>query len=112
MKSTYRRTVLQNTSICDQKNVPPSIRIAEGEVGWTEAYNNWLHNKNPTDSPDWKRGVFLHFEQMEIEEESPTQSYSFFSPPINWTDIGDICFMLLCVLLCLCMFAMGAGYYK
>jgi len=106
MKSTYRRTVLQNTSICDQKNVPPSIRIAEGEVGWTEAYNNWLHNKNPTDSPDWKRGVFLHFEQMEIEEEpSTTQSYSFFKP-ISWTE----CFMLLCVLLCLCMFAMCAGY--
>jgi hypothetical protein len=43
---------------------------------------------------------------MEIEEEpSTTQSYSFFKP-ISWTE----CFMLLCVLLCLCMFAMCAGY--
>lgn len=70
MKSTHRRPILQNISICDTKNtLPPTIRIVQGEPTWKDAYDNWLAGKNPTDNPEWKRGVYLHFEPIEEEIE-------------------------------------------
>lgn len=79
MKSTHRRSVLQNTSICIPfQAVSPTIKLLQGEVGWDEAYANWLAGKNPTDSPEWKKGVYLHFEQIEEEEEPSTPTSNKF----------------------------------
>jgi hypothetical protein len=45
------------------KNTPyghvPSIQVCEGDKEWDEAYTNWLQQKNPTKSPEWKKGVFF-----------------------------------------------------
>jgi hypothetical protein len=76
MKSTHRRSVLQNVSICDTLEPIPTIIIYQGDVDWNDAYANWLAGKNPTDSPEWKKGVYLHFEQIEEDEEpsAPTSN--------------------------------------
>ena len=78
MKSTHRRSVLQNASICDPKALAPTIRIVREDVNWNDAYANWLAGKNPTDSPEWKKGVYLHFEQIEEEEEPSTPTSNKF----------------------------------
>lgn len=48
--------VLQN-----QSNYPgnpsPSIQIFVSSTEWNEAYNNWISGKNPTNSPEWKKGT-------------------------------------------------------
>ncbi len=48
---------LQNKSNWDTEK--PTIVITTDDPIWTEAYANWLKGKNPTDSPEWKKGVFL-----------------------------------------------------
>lgn len=76
MKSTHRQRVLQNASICDYKHpISPTIRIVQGESTWDLAYTNWLAGKNPTDSLEWKKGVYLHFEQIDEKEELVSQSW-------------------------------------
>lgn len=35
-----------------------TIVIKEGDPEWLEAYSRWLAQRNPTDDPDWKSGVF------------------------------------------------------
>lgn len=37
----------------------PTIKIVNGSPEWEESYKNWLLQKNPTESPEWKTGVFL-----------------------------------------------------
>lgn len=67
--ASQSRRVIQNVSYLDAKNPVPTIRIAEGDAGWQEAYNNWIINKYPTSDPEWKSGAFMHFEP--IEEVAP-----------------------------------------
>ena len=40
---------------------PASIVIKGSDPGWEEAYTNWINNENPTNSPEWKKGVFLGY---------------------------------------------------
>lgn len=37
---------------------PPTIVIKKGDPEWEEAYGNWLAQKDPTSSKEWKKGVF------------------------------------------------------
>lgn len=46
-------------------NMPPTIKIVRGEDNWEQAYTNWKQGKNPTDSPEWKKGVFALFEESD-----------------------------------------------
>lgn len=39
-------------------NSPPTIVIHENDDGWNEAFENWKTGKNPTNSTEWKKGVF------------------------------------------------------
>jgi hypothetical protein len=51
---------LQNESNWTGKQ--PTICIKnDGSPEWKEAYENWLEGKNPTNSPEWKRGVYATF---------------------------------------------------
>jgi hypothetical protein len=36
-----------------------TIRINEWDARFPAAYKAWLSGKNPTDSPEWKRGIFF-----------------------------------------------------
>jgi hypothetical protein len=40
----------------------PTIIVVPTDAEWKEAYSNWIKGKNPTDSPEWKKGVFLTFQ--------------------------------------------------
>lgn len=54
-------TKLQNSSNFPG-NTKPTIVIDINDENWKEAYANWLSGKNPTDSIEWKKGVFaLYF---------------------------------------------------
>jgi len=47
---------LQNASgWADQK---PTIEINKDDDGWEEAYKQWLAGRLPTNSQEWKKGVF------------------------------------------------------
>jgi hypothetical protein len=50
---------LQNKSSWD--NEKPTIIIASDSKEWNLAYEAWLSGKNPTSSPEWKKGIFLTF---------------------------------------------------
>ena len=50
---------LQNKSSWDTDK--PTIIINHSDPNWHEAYENWRNGKNPTNSPEWKKGVFLTF---------------------------------------------------
>lgn len=50
---------LQNTS--DWDVTKPTIVITPDQPEWAEAYKKWLSGKNPTDSPEWKKGVIMTF---------------------------------------------------
>jgi len=77
-----KRRVLQNISGF-QKESSPTIRLVEGDVGWEEAYQNWIKNKNPTNSSEWKKGVFLLFEDYELEA-LPLTKVSWWHSIWNW----------------------------
>jgi len=47
---------IQNT--CFWGNDSPTVSIQEEDEGWELALQNWLNGKNPTDDPEWKKGVF------------------------------------------------------
>lgn len=51
---------LQNKSDWDEEK--PTIIIKPTDPEWEEAYQNWINGKNPTSSPEWKKGVILTFE--------------------------------------------------
>jgi hypothetical protein len=44
------------------QNVPkgdiPTICIEKGSPIWELAYKNWISGKDPTDSKEWKKGIF------------------------------------------------------
>ena len=39
-------------------NANSTIVIAEVDENWDTAYATWLTGKNPTGSPEWKKGVY------------------------------------------------------
>lgn len=38
---------------------PITIELREDAPEWEDAHKRWITGKNPTDSAEWKRGVFL-----------------------------------------------------
>jgi hypothetical protein len=54
------KTVIKNASF----NSEHTIRITEEDPEWTQAYTNWKAGKNPTDSKEWKKGIFLSYENL------------------------------------------------
>lgn len=44
-------------------NPDPTIVIKKGDPEWDEAYQNWISGKNPTNSVEWKKGVFGSFDK-------------------------------------------------
>ena len=42
-----------------KKHPLATIVIQASDPEWSEAYERWLLNKPPTDSPEWKKGVYL-----------------------------------------------------
>lgn len=54
-----KQWILSNASICSPKPELPTIQIKEGEPGSDQALENWKAGKNPTDSAEWKKGVYL-----------------------------------------------------
>ncbi len=56
----YTPKTLQNKSNWDKEL--PSIIIDSDSPEWSDAYNNWLNQKNPTDSKEWSKGVILTYE--------------------------------------------------
>lgn len=57
MIMSYLICKLQNASRND-RNSTPTIVIEESQPEWEQAIANWKQGKNPTDHPDWKKGVF------------------------------------------------------
>ncbi|KKN91173.1 hypothetical protein LCGC14_0220390 [marine sediment metagenome] len=55
LKVGYEVYKIQNTS--DWSGQKPTVIITENDPGWEEAHARWLDMKNPTDSPEWKKGV-------------------------------------------------------
>ena len=50
----YRIVTLQNSPSKEE----PTIKIVLGDLEWQDAYKNWIAGENPTDSLEWKKGVF------------------------------------------------------
>jgi hypothetical protein len=50
----YKIVKLANS--CGSKT--PTISISESDPDWQESLEKWKKGKNPTDSPEWKKGVF------------------------------------------------------
>jgi hypothetical protein len=59
--SQHKIKSLQNSSNF-AGNSPPTIVILPTDENWDTAYTNWKNGKNPTNHPDWKKGIFLCFE--------------------------------------------------
>lgn len=38
-----------------------TISICESDPGWAEALQAWKSGKNPTDSPEWNKGMIIAF---------------------------------------------------
>jgi len=45
----------------------PTIVIKIGDPEWESAYSNWLDQKPPTSSPEWKKGVVAITELINAE---------------------------------------------
>lgn len=54
-KSCFELVGLQNAPSAGL----PSIAIKPTDAQWLAAYKAWLAGENPTDSAEWKKGVFL-----------------------------------------------------
>lgn len=52
----YKINYISNTSTWSGEN--PTIEVKETDPNWNETYENWKQGKNPTDSKEWKKGVF------------------------------------------------------
>ena len=63
ISNDYAVKVLQNTSICDGKKEKPTIKITESSLEWESAYTLWKQQKNPTNSNEWKKGIYLHYKK-------------------------------------------------
>jgi len=53
-------TKLQNYSGFPN-NLSPTVVVTTEDPEWENAYKNWIAGKNPTDSIEWKKGVFAIF---------------------------------------------------
>ena len=53
---------LQNAS--DIGGQKPTIQITTNDPDWADAHASWLKGKNPTDSPEWGKGVFLILKEI------------------------------------------------
>lgn len=58
----YKITSFQNVSSFSGE--VPTIKIDSDHPEWNEIYSNWLSGKNPTDSPEWKKGVIANTEEI------------------------------------------------
>lgn len=65
----YKPAKLQNTPTQDAYGNPfhPTIVITEEDSLWKEAFESWKNGKNPTNSKEWKKGVFLIFAEKKDE---------------------------------------------
>ena len=61
----YKPSKLQNAG--SWTGDEPTIIISSTDAGWDEAYGKWSKGQNPTNSPDWKKGVFLCFEEVKVK---------------------------------------------
>lgn len=59
----YVIVALQNSSSFPG-NPAPTIKISVGDDGWENAYHNWKSGLNPTDSVEWKKGVWAITKRM------------------------------------------------
>ena len=59
----YEVAALQNSSNF-AGNLEPTIKITKNDPNWDEAYSKWVSGKTPTDSPEWKKGVFAIMESI------------------------------------------------
>jgi len=57
---------LQNvgTLMSEKYKENPTIVIKNDDPEWENAFNNWKQGKPPTDSPEWKKGVYLIFKHI------------------------------------------------
>lgn len=51
----FKYKFLQNAP----RNKVPTIVISQKDKSWELAYEEWLNGKNPTNSLEWKLGVFM-----------------------------------------------------
>lgn len=54
-------SALQNQS-SNAGNPAPTIKIGSTDPEWDKAFTQWKAGKPPTDSPEWKKGVYLIYE--------------------------------------------------
>lgn len=54
----YEITSLSNSNPQGIPFTAPTILIKKGDKEWNKAFENWLKGKPPTDSPEWKKGIF------------------------------------------------------
>lgn len=60
LKNNLIPYAIQNRSKWDAEL--PTILILYGDEQWDQAWENLRQNKNPTDSPKWKEGIFVIYE--------------------------------------------------
>ena len=58
----YYLTALQNVS--NLSGDIPTIKIVENDLNWEVALALWKTGKPPTDSLEWKKGVFAIFRRL------------------------------------------------
>lgn len=67
--NNYNKPYTTGYTIYKLQNTPnseiPTISIQQGDPQWEEAINNWQNMKNPTNSPEWKKGVFALTKEIE-----------------------------------------------
>ena len=57
-KITFVQTITKIQNIPTWDIGEPTIKIIASDGNFNSAYMNWVSGKNPTDSPEWKKGVF------------------------------------------------------
>lgn len=59
----YKIYQLQNASGWD--DAKPTIIINEHDNDWDKCYEDWKTGKDPTNSPEWSKGVFALTKEIE-----------------------------------------------
>ena len=57
-KVTFVQTITKIQNIPSWDIGEPTIKIIASDGNFNSAYMNWVSGKNPTDSSEWKKGVF------------------------------------------------------
>ncbi len=65
----YEIFKLSNVSEWD-KSQKPTITLLFGDPGWEEALSRWRTGANPTDSKEWKKGVFADFRLVSTKRDT------------------------------------------